>query len=96
MAQLSKPSSCVLFTEQYKKIYDGQTGVTLELFKILTDKTIIFLGFSLTDPFVNELLELRQKAYKGLKEKNFIISKGVGDDFSKLGIEKIASITIFW
>jgi tetratricopeptide (TPR) repeat protein len=88
---VERPEECVLFSNQYQKLYDLKTGASLELFKILSDKTIIFIGFSLSDPFVNELLELRKKAYSDLKPKNFIITTE-DKDFDKFGIEKIAGI----
>jgi tetratricopeptide (TPR) repeat protein len=89
---IEQPGKCILFSDQYKKLYHGRHGASLELFKFLSDTTIIFLGFSLSDPFVNDLLKLRQKAYRGLKPPNFIITMG-DNDFSELGVEKIQGVT---
>jgi len=88
---IEHPAKCVLFSDQYKKLYDGRTGAALELFQILSGKTIIFLGFSLNDPFVNELLTLRREAYQGLKQNNFIITTD-DKDFSEYGVERIEAV----
>jgi len=88
---IEHPAKCVLFSDQYKKLYDGRPGAALELFHILSGKTIIFLGFSLTDPFVNKLLTLRREAYQGLKQNNFIITMD-DKDFSEYGVERIEEV----
>lgn len=90
---IERPAECVLFSEQYNKIYEGRAGAAvLELFRILSDKTIIFLGFSLNDPFVNKLLDLRKEAYKGYKQNHFIITTD-DKDFSIYGAEKVEGVS---
>jgi tetratricopeptide (TPR) repeat protein len=88
---IERPAECVLFSDQYRKLYSGKTSLALELFQLFSNKTIIFLGFSLNDPFVKDLLKLRQKAYRGLKHKNFIITTEE-KEFSHLGVEKITTV----
>jgi tetratricopeptide (TPR) repeat protein len=88
---IEQPAKCIMFSDQYEKLYDRDTGASIELFNMLSGKTVIFIGFSLADPFVNELLSLRQKAYAGLKQHHFIITTD-GGDFSALGVELISAV----
>ncbi len=69
------PENCVLFTSQYNKLYkEKDSAFLLELKKILTNKTILFIGFSLKDPFFIELLQKLDNMYNGFLAPHFIIT----------------------
>ncbi|GCD11650.1 SIR2 family protein [Clostridium tagluense] len=80
--------NCILFNENYKDLYDGKEEkcVLFQLKKILTDCTIVFLGFSLQDPYVCNIFETMNMVFEGLMDKHFIIST-TEEDFSRYGTE---------
>jgi len=63
---VSNVSSCVLFKEQYDELYKEGSSAIERLRTIISDHTIIFIGFSLTDPFVQRQFEYINSVYKGL------------------------------
>ncbi|MFJ7913762.1 MULTISPECIES: SIR2 family protein [unclassified Lysinibacillus] len=68
---------CVLYKEDYEKLYSDESefkGAIEELRKIIGDKTIIFLGFSLSDPYVKYQFDYINTIYRQLKGKHFLIS----------------------
>lgn len=76
-------NQCILFEEDYKKLYNqDEKSVLFQLKKIMTDSTIIFLGFSLQDPYVCNIFENMNKTFQNFMNKHFIISTN-DDDFSK-------------
>jgi len=75
-------SHCILFEENYKKLYDeGDKSVLFQLEKIFSDYTIVFLGFSLQDPYVCRIFDNMTKVFDGFIDKHFIIST-TDDNFS--------------
>ncbi|WP_157729310.1 SIR2 family protein [Tumebacillus algifaecis] len=77
---IEDPSRCILFEENYKELYNGHSAAIETLKKIGSDKTIIFLGFSLADPFVKKQFDYINNVYKGMQNKHFIITTS-GEDF---------------
>lgn len=73
---IEDPTNCILFKEDYDKLYNDSTNKSSleELKKIIGDNTIIFLGFSLSDPYVKEQFSYINKIYDGLKGKHFLVS----------------------
>lgn len=49
----TEPDNCILFSSQYKKLYDGDNASKEKLKSIFLDKTILFIGFSFKDPDIN-------------------------------------------
>jgi NAD-dependent SIR2 family protein deacetylase len=87
---IDDPTNCILFEEDYKNLYceQKQKSPIFELEKIISDKTIIFLGFSLKDPYVEDIFVYMYSLYSGIKIKHFLVSTKP-DDLSKCGIETI-------
>lgn len=76
-------ANCILFEENYQNLYNtGENSVLFQLKKIFTDYTIIFLGFSLQDPYVCNIFGNMNKIYDGFINKHFIFSTN-DDDFSR-------------
>jgi len=88
---IEDPGRCVLFSDQYKLLYNEQTGIAMELFRLFAHKCIIFIGFSLNDPFVTELLQLRKTVIKNERHGNYIITIEE-KDFESLGVEKVGQV----
>lgn len=51
----TEPDSCVIFSNDYKNLYGNDTSSKEKLKSIFTDKTIVFVGFSFNDPYINLL-----------------------------------------
>jgi hypothetical protein len=49
----TEPDNCIVFSDDYKRLYDGDTPTKEKLKSIFIDKTILFLGFSFNDPDIN-------------------------------------------
>lgn len=68
------PDDCVIYSEQYKKIYNEDSSAFFELKKIISENTILFVGFSLTDPYVKEAFHAIHQMYKGFTRNHFILT----------------------
>ena len=49
----TEPDNCVIFSNDYKKLYHGDTSSKEKLKSIFIDKTILFVGFSFNDSDIN-------------------------------------------
>lgn len=84
---ISNPSTCILLEDEYKELY-SDTLPKFEFEKLISDKTMLFLGFSLSDPYVNFLFETIKNRYNGYGRSHFIVSTN-HDDFSDYGVKNI-------
>jgi hypothetical protein len=73
---IKKPESCLIFKHDYEKVYgvNELSNYIIEIAKIFTNKTILFIGFSLNDPYISTMFDRFNHAYKGLQNKHFIIT----------------------
>jgi len=85
---IDNPDTCILFTSDYKELYeyDNPNKKTLEYF--LKSKTILFLGFSLEDPFITNQIEYLHKIYNGYGKEHFIVLNQY-KDFKKYNVSTI-------
>ncbi len=60
----TEPDNCIIFSSNYKKLYDGETAAILKLKSIFTDKTILFVGFSFNDPDINQIFSSLDGLFK--------------------------------
>jgi NAD-dependent SIR2 family protein deacetylase/tetratricopeptide (TPR) repeat protein len=79
---IHEPDKCILFPSQYDSLYreKEQTSV-FELKKIISDKSIIFIGFSFTDPYINYVFEFISKLYNGFTPEHYIITTEVNKEW---------------
>jgi hypothetical protein len=70
----SEPSNCIIFEEDYIKFYNSNDGAIAKLKTIFAEKTILFLGFSFSDPDINLIFDNLDKAFDN-NNKHFIITK---------------------
>lgn len=72
---IHEPDKCVLFPHQYGALYsDKEQSSVFELKKIISDKSILFIGFSLSDPYINHVFDFVQELYDGFAPEHFIIT----------------------
>lgn len=85
---ITNPSKCVLFHSEYTTLYDEKNHNTATLRNFLLNKVILFIGFSLEDPFVINQIKFIQKLYNSTDFKHFVISKS-DKYYSELNIESL-------
>ncbi|GGE00257.1 SIR2 family protein [Paenibacillus nasutitermitis] len=71
---IEDPRKCVLFAEDYHNLYKNDSAAIERLKSIIADQTIVFIGFSFTDPYVRREFEYINNVYKGLSEKHYIVT----------------------
>ncbi|HBN06469.1 MAG TPA: hypothetical protein DD434_11885, partial [Bacteroidales bacterium] len=72
---IQEPDKCILFSSQYEELYiKNEQSSIFELKKIISDKSILFLGFSLNDPYINFVFDFVTKIYGGFTPEHFIIT----------------------
>lgn len=86
---LADSANCVLFRSGYQKLYGKENSPILELKKFISDKVILFIGFSMADPFVTNLFSYIKELYDELKGNPHFIVTTKNDDFSDYGVEQI-------
>lgn len=70
----TEPDNCIIFSDDYKEIYDGDTSSKEKLKSIFIDKTIIFVGFSFNDPDINLIFSSLDTLFDN-HNHHFILSK---------------------
>lgn len=71
---VSRIDNCIIFEEQYKKLYNDDQLAPFKLKSLLSDYNFLFLGFSFNDPYVEELFNYISKLLDGFGPKHYIIS----------------------
>lgn len=72
---ISKPDSCIIFKEQYDELYKNDDQLaTFKLKSLLSDYTFLFIGFSFTDAYVNDLFNYMSELLDGLGPKHYMLS----------------------
>ena len=83
------PDSIILFESDYKEIYEKEDYNKDALATHFKDKTILFIGFSLTDPFVNDLFTNIKKIYNGHTVNEHYVFTIKNEDFTKYDVTNI-------
>ena len=72
---IHEPHKCVLFPSQYENLYnEKEQSSVFELKKIISDKSILFIGFGLSDPYINYVFDFIANLYSGFTPEHFIIT----------------------
>lgn len=71
---ISQADSCIIFTEQFEKLYNEDKLAQFQLKKLLSSHSFLFLGFSFNDPYVTNLFNFISDTFDGFGPKHFIIS----------------------
>jgi len=69
----TEPDNCIIFSNQYKTLYDGDTATKEKLKAIFIDKTIVFVGFSFNDPDINLIFNNLNNIFDG-NIRHFILT----------------------
>ncbi|WP_299603655.1 SIR2 family protein [uncultured Aquimarina sp.] len=85
---ISDPTKCVLFRSDYEKLYIEENSNTQSLRNFLLNKTILFVGFSLEDPFINKQIDFLNEIFKGHSTTHYIVSNQT-KDFREKNIQVI-------
>ncbi len=88
---INNSADCVLFEDEYKNLYsNGEKAPIFKLKNIIDSKTIIFIGFSLNDVYVNNYIFKSMKNMFGEYRdiKHFILTTN-DNDFSEYNIKNI-------
>lgn len=86
---VQNPETIVLFKSDYADLYDYQNHNNDALSSFFKDKTLLFIGFSLTDPFINEVFLNVKKLYGNFSYNTHYAFSIKNEDFSKYDIETI-------
>lgn len=70
----TEPDNCIIFSEDYRRIYEGDTSSKEKLKSIFIDKTIVFVGFSFSDPDINMIFSNLDKIYDN-HNHHYILTK---------------------
>lgn len=81
-------ANCILLKEDYEKLYNHDNSALSQFKHIITNNTVLFIGFSLADPYVRNLFEYINELYKGYQERSYIITVN-NEDFSKYNVTNI-------
>ncbi|MGY3188536.1 SIR2 family protein [Lysinibacillus sp. TE18511] len=70
---IEKPESCVLFRDDYKALYTTTAAID-RLKSIISDKTILFIGFSFNDEYVKETFKYICDVYNNFNKTHYILT----------------------
>lgn len=70
----TEPDNCIIFSDDYTKLYNGKTSSIEKLKSIFINKTILFIGFSFNDPDINLIFDNLDKLF-GNRNHHFIFTK---------------------
>lgn len=70
----TEPDNCIIFTDDYNSLYSDDSAAKEKLKSIFTEKIILFIGFSFSDPDINLIFENLDKTF-GNNNKHFILAK---------------------
>nr|VFK51912.1 MAG: NB-ARC domain-containing protein [Candidatus Kentron sp. TC] len=65
---------CVIFSRQYKSLYSNDSLAAFQIKKLFSEYTVLFMGFSFSDPHVRELFDYISRMQEGLGPKHYIIT----------------------
>lgn len=74
--------NAVIFTADYKNLYEENGLAKFQLTKILSTHHCLFIGYSLSDHYLVELFDSLNGIYEGLGKEHYIIStENISHDF---------------
>ena len=67
------PDDCVLFNSDYESLYKNESSDLNTLKAFISTKTILFIGFSFDDKFIQKQFNYINELYKGYNKEHFIV-----------------------
>jgi SIR2-like domain len=71
---IENPENCILFSSDYKNLYLEKTAAVERLKNIISDKTILFIGFSFNDQYIKDTFKYIFDVYSSFSSRHFIIT----------------------
>ncbi|HEY1047537.1 MAG TPA: SIR2 family protein, partial [Bacteroidia bacterium] len=84
---ISEIADIVFYESQYENQYKNETAVRTKLKELVANHPILFVGTSMSDPYINEIIHQVCSMFHGTSAKNFILSN---DEFDTADIIKIS------
>ncbi|MBS9783295.1 MAG: SIR2 family protein [Pasteurella sp.] len=89
---IENAQECILLPSQYKKHYsEKENSATITLKNIVSSKSILFVGFSLSDPYINKILDDFRDIFNNYDNEHYVITsepdKSWGNNIYPLIIE---------
>ncbi len=87
---ISRLDSCIVFNDDYIRLYSGNTLGKFQLEKIFSSCSCLFIGFSFNDPYVEKLFEKISTLYSGFGRPHFwaTTAEREFDGISKIKLSK--------
>jgi tetratricopeptide (TPR) repeat protein len=98
---INEPDKCILFPSQYEELYStNEKSSIFELKKLFSNHTFLFLGFSLSDPYINYILKYINQLYSGFNPEHYIITTDKdnkwGDNITPIIIDNYTDIELIF
>jgi SIR2-like domain len=74
---ISDTSTIVFTAEEYRKIIHNSPEVRKKIEMLLQSHTFVFLGFSFSDPHIDNIFELLQEVYKNKTSPHYALVEGI-------------------
>lgn len=65
---------CIVFESQYENYYNSSNPSIFELKKLFSEKTFLFIGFSMKDPYIVEIFNFMENLYDNNINKHYIVT----------------------
>ncbi|PKF58038.1 hypothetical protein CW748_04335, partial [Alteromonadales bacterium alter-6D02] len=88
---IDRVDNCVVFSSQYEELYKNEQLSTFQLKKLFSSYTVLFVGFSFTDPYVTELFNFVTNLQEDLGPRHFFISN-IQEDIRNVEDKKIRAL----
>jgi NAD-dependent SIR2 family protein deacetylase len=85
---IDKPQSCIIYESDYEELYFKNNAAIERLKSIITDKTILFVGFSFNDQYVKRTFKYIYDIFKSYNKIHYIITTE-DNNFSEYGLMPI-------
>jgi len=70
---IDDPKKCILFEQDYGELYKENAAID-RMRSLISDHTILFIGFSLTDEYVKKQFEYINRIYEGFSKQHYYIT----------------------
>lgn len=71
---IETPQSCILYKSDYERLYKKNSAAIERLKTLITDKTILFIGFSFNDQYVKDTFRYVHDVFKSFNSTHYIIT----------------------
>lgn len=69
---IENPGKCILFRDDYEELYTDTPAIE-KLKSLISEHTILFIGFSLSDEYVRKQFDYINKIYNGFTRRHFFL-----------------------